>query len=80
MIRFLGKATAGLAVLLVATTAGAASALPAPSCHVGAYAFADGTTVDIAPSSDDLLRWRRPDGTSGAFALSGAQAGASRLG
>ena len=80
MIRFLDAATLLVAGLLVAAPAGAAGAPPAPSCHVGLYVFDDGSTVDIAPSSDDLLRWRRPDGTSGAFALAGAQAGASRLG
>jgi len=67
-------------MLFIAATAAAASAPPAPSCHVGLYAFGDGSTVDVAPSSDDLLRWRRPDGTSGAFAATGAQAGVSRLG
>ena len=67
-----------IGALLVATTAGAAE--PVPSCHAGLYAFADGSTIDLAPSSGGLLRWRRPDGTSGAFALAGAQAGASRLG
>ena len=77
MTAFLQNA-AGLAALVLATTAGAAE--PAPACHVGLYAFADGATIDIAASSDDLLRWRRPDGTSGAFAPAGAQAGASRLG
>ena len=80
MPRLLRSLTIGAAVSLVGTTAGAASASPAPSCHVGLYAFDDGSTIDVAPSSDDLLRWRRPDGTSGAFALAGAQAGASRLG
>jgi uncharacterized protein len=80
MIRFLDAATLLAAGLLVAATADAAGAPPAPSCHVGLYAFGDGSTVDIAPSSDDLLRWRRPDGTSGAFALAGARAGVSRLG
>ena len=80
MIRTLFTATAVVAALCVATAAGAADSPPASSCHVGLYAFDDGSTLDVAPSADDLLRWRRPDGTSGAFALAGAQAGASRLG
>jgi dienelactone hydrolase len=80
MHRLIRTAAAGAAVLLAGVAAGAAGAPSAPSCHVGLYAFDDGSTIDIAPSSDELLRWRRPDGTSGAFALAGAQAGASRLG
>ncbi len=80
MIRLSDAATVCVAGLLAATAADAAGAPPAPSCHVGLYALGDGSTVDIAPSSDDLLRWRRPDGTTGAFAPGGAQAGASRLG
>ena len=67
------------AVLLLGASL-AQAAPPAPPCATGLYALADGSTVDIAPSADDLMRWRRPDGTSGAFALAGAQAGASRLG
>ena len=67
------------AVLLLAASL-AQAAPPAPPCATGLYGLADGSTVDIAPSADDLMRWRRPDGTSGAFALAGAQAGASRLG
>ena len=67
-----------MGTLFVITAARAAE--PVPSCHVGLYAFADGSTLDLAPSSGGLLRWRRPDGTSGAFALAGEQAGASRLG
>ena len=65
---------------LLAVAAAANAAPPAPSCHAGLYAMSDGSTVDIAPSADGQLRWRRPDGTSGAFDLAGAQAGVSRLG
>ena len=36
-------------------------------CHVGSYRLADGGLVDIAPSEDDMLRWRRFDGTTGAL-------------
>ena len=54
---------------------------PAPSdCHVGLYRLAEGSTVDIAASEAGSLRWRRPDGTSGAFAIAGPQAGVSLLG
>jgi pimeloyl-ACP methyl ester carboxylesterase len=38
-------------------------------CHVGAYRFVGGSFVDIAPSDDDTLRWRRLDGTTGALHL-----------
>jgi pimeloyl-ACP methyl ester carboxylesterase len=36
-------------------------------CRIGAYRLTDHTVVDIAPSDDDALRWRRFDGTSGAL-------------
>ena len=75
MSRFLRGAAACAAVAFFAASANAA-----PDCHVGLYAMADGSTLDIALSSEGQLRWRRPDGTSGAFALAGAQAGVSRLG
>ena len=65
---------------LCAVPLAAAAATPPVDCHVGLYRFADGGSVDIGTSSDDTLRWRRPDGTSGAFAIAGAQAGVSRLG
>jgi dienelactone hydrolase len=74
----LRAAVACAGLVLAGSMARAADA--AASCHVGLYAMPDGSTLDIAPSSDGQLRWRRPDGTSGAFALAGAQAGASRLG
>jgi dienelactone hydrolase len=66
-----------LALACACSTAAAASP---DACLTGLYAFPDGSTVDVAPSSDDLMRWRRADGTSGVFALAGAQAGVSQLG
>jgi len=69
-----------LSALVLAAGALFATAAPAAPCQVGLYALADGSTVDIAASTNDLLRWRRRDGTSGAFAPAGAHAGASRLG
>ena len=70
------------AALLAATTLSCslAAAGTATPCAVGLYALDDGSRIDIAPSADDQLRWRRQDGTSGAFALAGAQAGVSHLG
>lgn len=38
---------------------------PADDCHVGAWRLADGSTLDIAPSEGDALRWRRIDGSTG---------------
>jgi uncharacterized protein len=42
-------------------------ARPLPECHIGAYLLSNGSVVDIAPSYDDTLRWRRFDGTTGAL-------------
>ncbi len=36
-----------------------------PDCHVGSYRLVDGALIDIAPSDDDTLRWRRFDGATG---------------
>jgi uncharacterized protein len=36
-----------------------------PDCHIGSYRLADGEVVDIAPSDDDTLRWRKFDGATG---------------
>ena len=36
-------------------------------CRLGAYRLADGSMVDIGPSIDDPVRWRRFDGTTGAL-------------
>jgi hypothetical protein len=51
-------------ICLAAPVARAAATL---DCHVGSYRMSDGETVDIAPSDDDTLRWRRFDGTTGAL-------------
>lgn len=58
---------------------GIAMADPAPDCRVGSYQLADGNRVDIAPSVEDTLRWRRFDGTTGALhpAADGAWKGTS---
>ena len=47
-----------------------AFALPARAqtpddCHIGAYRFADGGVVDVAPSQGATMRWRMFDGTTG---------------
>jgi uncharacterized protein len=50
-------------VLLFGARAAAAS--PSDDCRVGAYRSTNGEVLDIAPSSDQKLRWRRFDGTTG---------------
>lgn len=49
--------------LLLATLL--SSAQPVVDCHVGAYRLQDGSSLDIAPSEGDALRWRRIDGATG---------------
>ena len=80
MSRFLRLAAACGCSLLAVSASRAAPQEPAPSCHVGLYELADGSTLDLAASAEGRMRWRRPDGTSGAFDLAGAHAGESRLG
>jgi hypothetical protein len=36
-----------------------------PDCHDGSYRLANGDLVDISPSDDHKLRWRRLDGATG---------------
>jgi pimeloyl-ACP methyl ester carboxylesterase len=53
-----------LALLAAPTVAVAAETI---DCHVGSYRLADGGKVDIAPSDEGTLRWRRFDGTTGSL-------------
>jgi len=53
------SAIALLAVRSYASTVG--------DCHVGSYRLTDSTVVDIAPSDEDRLRWRKFDGTTGSL-------------
>ena len=58
--------------LLLATTCALLKPQPAfaesaNDCLVGNYRLEDGTNVDIAPTSDDALRWRKFDGSTGAL-------------
>lgn len=39
----------------------------ATDCHIGTYRLADSSWVDIAPSTEDRLRWRQLDGTTGSL-------------
>ena len=37
------------------------------ACHTGSYRMADGSVLDIGPGASGALRWRRPDGRTGAL-------------
>lgn len=52
-------------MLTTLLTALLASATPVTNCHVGGYQLSDGSTLDIAPTDSDALRWRRIDGSTG---------------
>jgi pimeloyl-ACP methyl ester carboxylesterase len=54
-------------VLSLALLAVPAFAAETVDCHVGSYRLVDGSSVDIAPLDDGMLRWRRFDGTTGAL-------------
>ncbi len=51
--------------LLLATVA--AHAAGSSDCHIGSYRLKGGEMVDIGPSYNGRLRWRRFDGTTGAL-------------
>jgi len=59
------RCTIAVCVLLLATVA--ARAADSLDCHIGSYRLKDGELVDVAPSYNDRLRWRRFDGTTGAL-------------
>ena len=63
--------------LLLASWVAAAETV---DCRVGSYQLSDGSTVDIAPSEGDTLRWRRFDGTTGALSRTGDGTWNSTLG
>lgn len=72
---------AGLALLGSATpSAGAEQAGRDLACMVGYYRLSGGSGVDLGYADTGKLRWRRPDGTSGLLAPSGADAWTSTLG
>lgn len=54
-----------LALLLLAAAMEASAADAGLDCPASYYVLSDGTGVDIAPSDEGHLRWRRLDGTSG---------------
>ena len=57
-----------------------AFAEPASDCYVGSYRLEDGSDVDIAPSAEGTLRWRKFDGTTGALHRRGDGSWASTRG
>jgi len=50
------------------------------SCHIGVYRLSDGTLVDVAPTDDARLRWRRLDGAFGRLTRQADDGWASTLG
>ncbi len=73
----MASALLSLALLL---SSASTVAPPAPSCEIGTYRFADGAVIDVGRSGGDALRWRRPDGISGALAKTPSGAWASTYG
>lgn len=56
-----------LILLLAALLAPPAWCAPQEDCHIGNYRLEDGSNVDIAPSAENTLRWRKFDGSTGAL-------------
>ena len=52
----------------------------AGDCRIGIYRLSDNSDVDIAPSDEGRLRWRRKDGTSGALSRNPDGSWSSTLG
>lgn len=61
------KASAVLLLAAFAVTAAGCAKTKAPpgACHIGLYRMADGSILDLSPTTDGPLRWRRMDGTTG---------------
>jgi uncharacterized protein len=75
-------ASAGAMFLLALASADAAQPGDAAivPCEVGSYRMADGTWLDIGPGTPGQLRWRRPDGRTGALTADGDGRWRSTLG
>jgi len=54
-------------VLCMFAAASVVRARDSLDCHIGSYRLSDGSLIDISPSDDDALRWRRFDGATGAL-------------
>jgi hypothetical protein len=57
--------TAIAALAFTVSFASAAQADATKDCHIGSYRLSGGTTVDVAPSDGDTLRWRMWNGETG---------------
>ena len=68
--------------LLAASTvvSAATGAEPSGDCAVGIYQLTDGSKLDLGPSGDSHLRWRKEDGTTGLLTRDGEGAWTSTLG
>jgi uncharacterized protein len=55
-----------ISIVLMPSEVRGAEHLPV-DCRVGSYLLEDGSVVDVGNSTPPALRWRRPDGTSGAL-------------
>jgi uncharacterized protein len=62
---FFGLVIAIASLCVVLLTGSIARAAEPLDCYIGSYRLKDGSQVDIAPSDDGTLRWRRFDGTTG---------------
>jgi hypothetical protein len=69
----------GAAVILGCQTAANATDMTG-DCRIGIYRLSDNSDVDIAPSDEGRLRWRRKDGTSGVLSRSPDGSWSSTLG
>ena len=70
--------------MILLTLGGSQAIAASPSspipCEVGSFAMADGTKLDIAPSSEGKLRWSLLDGRTGALTSQGKGRWSSKLG
>ncbi|WP_445394110.1 alpha/beta hydrolase family protein [Stenotrophomonas maltophilia] len=64
----------------MAFSAQAVAATAASPCAAASYRMADGSTLDIGPGAGDQLRWRTPDGRSGALQRTAGDAWTSTRG
>lgn len=80
MIPDTGMKAALAAMVLAGLVAGPAAAADAAPCEIGGYRLDDGRTLDIGPGAEGQLRWRTPDGRTGALARDGQGGWTSTLG
>ena len=67
----------GLAALLASGSTALAAGF---DCHVATYRFADGEVIDLGPTAQGELRWRRIDGRTGLVQAADGEALTSTLG